>query len=499
VNLLLECARARPDLDAIRRAAAVIGNCPVTAPADVSPGTVSHHLTDWDTTVDRASAHGLAPLLYWYLKPDCPDALRTRFHSSARQSLFVSAELLKTGSLFEDAKIPFMPFKGPVLAWSLYETPALREMSDLDVLIRPADISRAAGLLQSHGYRRYFSCTDTRFFRYNPEFPLQREGTIDLHWGLLPAHLGLDPEGFWQRARPMEIAGREFSTFCPDDLLLFLCVHGSKHEWKSLAWLADVARLIDRHPIAWDAVFIRARQAHLTRPLVVGLTLVRDLLGAPVPNLPADPRATTLVAAVRKQLLEGIPVSKLGFRLALTEGFLGKLRCWLGVLSPDAVDYETLRIPASLYPVYYLTRPFRLLAKYGAPVLRRLLIPSRDRKGAGPLFLLLWLLTLALVITGELLPGYSAPMRWIGATHVSHNLLHFAAYGLLAFIPVFGFKARPGLLAALSLIPLGVVLELAQRLVPARGFEVADMVANTLGVLAGTLSALQWNRPVTNP
>jgi VanZ family protein len=113
------------------------------------------------------------------------------------------------------------------------------------------------------------------------------------------------------------------------------------------------------------------------------------------------------------------------------------------------------------------------------------------------LFLLLWLLALVCVVTGQLLPGDSAPMRWIGATHVSDKLLHFAAYTLLAFIPVFGFKVRPGILAALSLIPLGVVLEFAQRLVPGRGFEVADMVANTLGVLAGTVLALPWNRPVT--
>jgi hypothetical protein len=60
----------------------------------------------------------------------------------------------------------------------------------------------------------------------------------------------------------------------------------------------------------------------------------------------------------------------------------------------------------------------------------------------GILFAILWLLALAVVVTGELLPGYSAPMRWVGATHVNDKMLHFAAYTLLAFIPVFGFKIR---------------------------------------------------------
>ncbi len=353
MKLLLECARARPDPEAIRRAAAAV--------------------TNWDAAIARADAHGLGPLLYWHLKPDCPAGLRDRFHGAARQSLLISGQLRKVGDLFGDAGIPFMPFKGPVVAWSLYETPALREMSDLDLLIRPADLARAVVRLQSNGYRRVFSCSDPRFFRYNQEFPLDGGCMIDLHWGLLPTYLGLDAEGFWHRSRAMEIAGCDFRTFCPDDLLLFLCVHGSKHAWVSLGWLADLARLIDRYPIAWDGVFARARQSHLTRPLVLGLTLVRDLLGAPVPDLPPDPRVPTLVAAVRKQLEEGIPVPPIRFQLALIDRLQGKLRYWRAALSPTLADYEALRIPAALYPLYYLARPLRLLVKHTALTLRRLL------------------------------------------------------------------------------------------------------------------------------
>ncbi len=97
---------------------------------------------------------------------------------------------------------------------------------------------------------------------------------------------------------------------------------------------------------------------------------------------------------------------------------------------------------------------------------------------------------MAATIAGELLPGDSGPMRLIAATNVSDKTLHFTAYTLLAFIPVFGFKPRRGIALALSMILLGVALEFAQRLVPSRSFEVADMVANTLGVFAGIFLAL---------
>lgn len=117
------------------------------------------------------------------------------------------------------------------------------------------------------------------------------------------------------------------------------------------------------------------------------------------------------------------------------------------------------------------------------------------------LFQVLWLLAMAATIVGELLPGNSAPMRLIAATHINDKTLHFTAYALLAFIPVFGFKLRRGLPLSLSMILLGVALEFAQRLVPSRSFEIADMVANALGVFAGIVLALvaQSSRPFVEP
>jgi hypothetical protein len=105
-------------------------------------------------------------------------------------------------------------------------------------------------------------------------------------------------------------------------------------------------------------------------------------------------------------------------------------------------------------------------------------------------FQAVWLAALAATVVGELLPGNSTAMRWVGATHINDKTLHFTAYAVLAFIPVFGFRIGRGIPVAASMIVLGVVLEFAQRLVPFRSFEVGDMMANALGVLSGMLLAL---------
>jgi VanZ family protein len=96
-----------------------------------------------------------------------------------------------------------------------------------------------------------------------------------------------------------------------------------------------------------------------------------------------------------------------------------------------------------------------------------------------------WGMAMAAVSIGELLPGGSAPLRWIAATRLNDKTEHFAAYLLLALIPILGFELRKGVLAALSMILLGVALEFMQRVIPGRNFEVADMLANALGVMCG--------------
>ena len=79
------------------------------------------------------------------------------------------------------------------------------------------------------------------------------------------------------------------------------------------------------------------------------------------------------------------------------------------------------------------------------------------------------------------------------------KLAHLVAYGLMALAGGIGFPSRPTLIRLfVSLILLGVVLELGQGWTGHRSAEVADAVANTVGVLAGLSLAIIYRRWVTN-
>ena len=66
------------------------------------------------------------------------------------------------------------------------------------------------------------------------------------------------------------------------------------------------------------------------------------------------------------------------------------------------------------------------------------------------------------------------------------KLGHLAAYALLMFWFCWLYRKRHAQLAfGIGWVALGIGLEFAQGMTPTRSFELADMAANSLGVLLG--------------
>ena len=105
--------------------------------------------------------------------------------------------------------------------------------------------------------------------------------------------------------------------------------------------------------------------------------------------------------------------------------------------------------------------------------------------------LALWTVSVLLVVIGSLLPESSLLRLHYDAIAPNDKVVHFMGYTVLALVPVALLElVGLGIALAASMIPMGVLLEFLQRLVPGRSFEIADMVADSLGVLLGILLAL---------
>jgi hypothetical protein len=353
---------------------------------------------DWVYLKEMALQHGLMPILYQCLKSHAPEILPksilTQFRdhslSSASRSLVMTEELLSLLELLKAQGIPAIPYKGPVLAASLYKDLAIRPFNDLDILVKRKDLFKAMGLMTSLGYQPHFQLTRTQvaaFLKSKYEFPLtHRNGwlTVELKWNLVEDFFSfpLDQEGLWNRLQPVPLNGKEVLTFSPEDLLIILCMHGATHLWASLIWICDIAQLIDVHKdLHWESVLSQARRLRSERMLYLGLSLSARLLCASLPEgvdhlIEADSVVKKLSQEVMGHLFvrsDDLPApwESALFHLRARERLKDKLLYGTRLAMTTTVeDWSFFCLPDSLFALYHLLRPIRLALKYGIQPLR---------------------------------------------------------------------------------------------------------------------------------
>lgn len=92
-----------------------------------------------------------------------------------------------------------------------------------------------------------------------------------------------------------------------------------------------------------------------------------------------------------------------------------------------------------------------------------------------------WLM-IAIVVAGSLMPGSSVP-----AMFGNDKMLHAATYFLLMIWFAGLYRRSRHLWIALGLVALGTALDALQALLPTRYFDMRDVAANAIGVLAALL------------
>ncbi len=350
---------------------------------------------DWPALSELANRRGLLPLLYRSLNRvddgRVPAAvlaqLKAQYQANARRNIAFTRELLRLLARLEQHGIPALPYKGPALAVAAYGDLALRQFTDLDILVRPEDTGRAKALLEAAGYRFSGGLTPGQTALYaastnHHHFALQRPAghiTVELHWHIAPAIFvpAAKSAPLWQRQTTLRLPGAVIPTFDPVDLLLLLAMHGGKHGWDRLGLVADLAELLRRQAGRFDPaeLLARAKQTQQTRRLRLALWLAHHLLAAPLPDLlrptPAEDAATARLAARPLAHLLGQiewppgSLSRLRWQQQLFDRRLDRWRYPLELLTaPTLIEWSQQALPARLNGLYRLWRPLRLARKY---------------------------------------------------------------------------------------------------------------------------------------
>lgn len=345
----------------------------------------------WDRTLFLAAGHGVAALLHRNLSLVCPNEvppevlkrLRDDAHRVASRSVVLATELLSIIDLLAANSISSMPYKGPALACQVYGDFRLRNFIDLDVLIQQSDLGKARSVLKDAGFKAKIEMTEAKeraiLKSECDESFTSNKGKIllELHWAITPPFFSfpLKTEELFERATSIELLGKKVLAPAIEDLLLILCVNGTKDKWGRLEFVCRVAELVLRYPnLDWDITFARARELGAERMLLLGLFLTQHILETPLPEHVAQrtkesPILKRLAGEVWDSLFNR-PEKPHGqfelalFRLRSREHLRDRVTyCFKRALAPTYQDLEGLSLPPSLEFLYPLVRPFRLIRR----------------------------------------------------------------------------------------------------------------------------------------
>jgi hypothetical protein len=370
---------------------------------------LEHPQLAWARLAHRACFHGIAPLLYYRLQQiDLTEVLpsaalqvwQRAYYATALTHRLFSQALQRVLRALQAGGTAVIVLKGAALAETVYPSPAVRPMRDVDLLVRAADLARVEDTLRALGYRLTEGPHPKAWWRaqhYHWTFRQPAAPPLDMplevHWHLdRPSRpFAIEIEGLWQRAVPTTIAGVDTRILAPEDQLLHLCLHtcrhagGPLHEGRMnlrLLSFCDLAAVIqhDASTMDWAQLARRAQQWGVAPYVALPLQLARDLVGAAVPEaalaaLEAERVDARLLGWVCDELLED-PGTAPPALARLRRWQRGGFRDWAAVLgtlrSPAVRDRAAGSPPAMLRYGNYPVRLAHLVRRFG-PVLWRLI------------------------------------------------------------------------------------------------------------------------------
>lgn len=377
-----------PEIDFVRL-------CACVEPGEVRCAQIRRAVSpslQWDLVYDMAMRQRIFPLMYENINKMLADSapayifnkLKVVYSDNVKHSMFLSFFLIKLLRLFEENKICAVPFKGPVLADKVYGDIGRRFFADLDILVSRSHAKLAWNLLLQNGFAAELAISDSLMTRYikdedNVSFRSNASGVIvELHWELSGNYLSkpLIMESLSGSLRISLFHKKKILSLSDEYLLLYLCIHGAKHEWAFLELVCCVAELIRKSDrLNWRLVDDLAGDWRCRKILDLGVYLSWVLLGSSIPEMiqnriKAKHDLSRLAQTVVSRMFQKEAGAQAGegkrrfshFHLSVRDSWTDQWRYLLRLLfSPTKKEWESFSLPAHFLFLRYLLRPFRLI------------------------------------------------------------------------------------------------------------------------------------------
>lgn len=353
---------------------------------------------EWQSLLTLSGVQRVRPLFWHRLKQkaltgDVPrevaEALQDSLRQNTMRNLLRYGELRTLFTALNSEGIPLILLKGIYLADAVYKNAGHREMNDIDVLARPADLARIADILAEMGYvslRPIRPEITLKTCHHLPRMIKAGCAAFEIHWNIAGPEesCSVDHEWLWQQSVPVQVAGCSALTLSPEALLLHLCLHTSYHHQFAfgLRPSCDIATVVTRFGPAldWQTVSDQAVHNGWQRGVYLALHIAHKLVGARVPPAvleklrPAD-MTDTVLATTRAQIFgdKQIAASIISpfARLLESRNLLDKIRIFgqrVFLSRATIAELYSLPLHSRWIYAYYPYRVFDLLRRHGHKV-----------------------------------------------------------------------------------------------------------------------------------
>ena len=287
---------------------------------------VASPVLDMDHLIQTVARHRVAPQVHRALTeagvrlpPGTAARLAQMAGQAARRSLNLARESLFLQSTFDRAGLDATFVKGSALALLMHRDVGMKDSWDIDLVVRPDQVEAACDLLIAEGYLLDYpkGLSPDAFRRFQDVakecvfFHPARNIYLELHWKLVdnPHELsGLD----LRQTQSVALGSGKLRTLADPELFAYLCVHGTRHSWSRLKWIADVAAFLKgRSSDEITRLRDQAVAMGAGRAPDVALTLCQSLFGHPLATTQLDPAGRYLVRAAHVSLTHGGGVTEI--------------------------------------------------------------------------------------------------------------------------------------------------------------------------------------------
>jgi len=342
-------------------------------------------IEDWDKFINLCYSHGVFPLVYNSIKnfqklipEDILKKLKYINMDIVKQNMLMTSELIRVIKLLEDNGIEAISFKGPTLSRMAYGDITLRQYVDLDILVKKVDLKRTINLLLKNSFLSSKSLDlfdNELYLEIDKDFTLinKKNGVnLELHWNIFDKTYDFSNDKLiFDSLDRVLLNNKKIKTFSNEILLVYLCIHGSKHKWERIEWIKDIDLLIRNSDIDYSKI---KKQFLNNYSFLLGLYLASYLFDTPIDKYYQEKTNQRKVIKLSKNIIKEFNNRRQieDFKyylelfifhlklLTLKEKFVFIKNKIFNVTSVDLEIYPNVK---SKYLFIFL-KPYRLLSKY---------------------------------------------------------------------------------------------------------------------------------------